>query len=347
MPECQLMFIGFGHVGRALARLLLRKQTDLRQRYDLSWRTVGIATGSHGSLWSPNGIDLELAGHLIESGGQLGELGGRTVDGPLELLDRAAADVMFELSPVNYQTGQPALGHIEHALDRGMHAVTANKGPVVHGLRHLTELARARDVRFLFELTVMDGAPIFSLWREALPAAQLRGFRGVLNSTTNLILGLMETGQTFEQALAQAQSSGIAETDPSGDLDGWDASVKVAALVSVLMGEPMTPQQVERQGIRHLTLDDVRAAAQAGRRWKLVCEAERQADRVVGRVQPVCLTAEDPLYPVNGTSSAVTFLTDTLGPLTILEQDPGPETTAYGLLADFLRATLGDLGLGG
>jgi homoserine dehydrogenase len=334
-------------VGRALAQLLIRKRLELRQRYDVAWRAVGISTGSHGSLWSPDGIDLDQACRLVESGGRLESLPGEPVGTPLALLDRLDTGVMFELSPVNYETGQPALGHIERALQRGLHAVTANKGPVVHGAVLLSALAREQSVRFLFESTVMDGAPIFSLWRETLPAAELRGFRGVLNSTTNMILGLMEDGQSFEQAVSKAQAIGIAETDPSGDIDGWDASVKVAALVSVLMGVPMTPQQVERRGIREISLTDVQTAAGRGQRWKLVCEAQRQGKGVSGRVQPVLLQAEDPLYGVTGTSSAVTFLTDSLGPLTVLEQDPGPETTAYGLLADFLRATLGDLGLGG
>jgi homoserine dehydrogenase len=155
-----------------------------------------------------------------------------------------------------------------------MHAITANKGPVVHAYHELCELARTRDRKFHFESTVMDGAPIFSLFRTALPAARLESLRGILNSTTNLILGRMESGEAFDEAVKYAQKVGLAETDPSGDVDGWDAAIKVAALVTVLMGIPLKPQQVERTGIQDITPAMIAAAKAEGKRWKLVCSAK-------------------------------------------------------------------------
>ena len=184
----------------------------------------------------------------------------------------------------------------------------------------------------------MDGAPIFSLFRSALPAARLNSFRGILNSTTNLILGRMEDGGTFEDAVQYCQQIGLAETDPSGDVDGWDASIKVAALVTVLMGVPFKPQQVERTGIRGISAAMVAEAKAQGKRWKLVCSAERDGDVVTGRVAPELVSPEFPLYSVEGSSSIVEFHTDTLSSLSIVEGNPGPETTAYGLLADFINA---------
>jgi len=184
----------------------------------------------------------------------------------------------------------------------------------------------------------MDGAPIFSLFRETLPAVHLVGFRGILNSTTNLILTRMEAGESFAQAVAYAQSIGIAETDPSGDVDGWDAAVKVAALATVLMDVPLTPQEVERTGIRDITPADIARACEAGKRWKLVCSAHREGERVIGRVGPDMVGADSTFYGVGGTSSIVQFETDVLPGLSIVETDPGPETTAYGMLADFLNA---------
>jgi len=172
--------------------------------------------------------------------------------------------VLFENSPVNYATGQPAIDHLRLALESGMHAITANKGPVVHAYRELSAIAAAQGLRFFFESTVMDGAPIFSLFRGALPAARLLSFRGILNSTTNLILNRMETGEAFEQAVAYAQSIGIAETDPSGDIDGWDAAIKVSALATVLMGRALKPEQVDRTGIRGITPQDITRARDEG-----------------------------------------------------------------------------------
>ncbi|NIS82696.1 MAG: homoserine dehydrogenase [Anaerolineales bacterium] len=339
MSEVKFALLGFGNVGRALARLLLAKDDELRQRYDLTWRVVGIATQRHGTALDPDGIDLGKALAIVETGETLHQISvGRTPDESVEFIRASEADVLFENTPVNYQTGQPAVDHIKAALEAGMHAITANKGPVVHAYRELTELARSQHRHFFFESSVMDGAPIFSLWRQSLPASKLHAFRGVLNSTTNLILTLMEQGSSFHQAVSHAQAIGIAETDPSGDTQGWDAAVKVAALVTVLMGTPLKPDQVKRQGIEDLSLEDIASACAAGKRWKLICQAKLDEGTVNATVRPEQIGPEDPLYNVMGTSSAVTFQSDVLGDLTVMEADPGPHTTAYGLLADCINA---------
>jgi homoserine dehydrogenase len=192
-------------------------------------------------------------------------------------------------------------------------------------------------VKFYFESAVMDGAPIFSLFRSALPGARLIGFRGILNSTTNFILTRMEAGDTFDQAVSFSQKIGIAETDPSGDIDGWDAAVKVAALVTVLMDRPLLPNDVNRQGIRGITPADLVTAKNQGKRWKLVCSARVEADSFKARVAPEMLTPDSLLYHAEGTTSLVQFESDVLGLLTLIESDPSPRTTAYGLLADFLN----------
>jgi homoserine dehydrogenase len=283
---------------------------------------------------------LQAALDLAQAGGSLTTLSAmRAPTDGTAFIQACPADVLFENTPVNYQTGQPALAHLETALQRGMHAITANKGPVVHAFQYLTSLAAAQNRRFYFESAVMDGAPLFSMWREALPAAELNAFRGVLNSTTNLILTLMETGMSFPDALQHCQRIGIAETDPSGDILGWDAAVKVAALVTVLMGHPLSPQQVDRRGIESIGAEMVADAASQGKRWKLICQAERSAETVQAQVSPQVIDQTDPLFPVMGTSSAITFHSDVLGALTLVETDPGPHTTAYGLLADFINAT--------
>jgi homoserine dehydrogenase len=148
----------------------------------------------------------------------------------------------------------------------------------------------------------------------------------------------MEKGETFEQAVASAQSIGITETDPGDDIDGWDAAIKVAALSTVLMNIPLTPQQVERHGIRGISPEMITQAAQENMRWKLVCRAIRRGEQVEGRVAPEKVAAGSPLYSISGTSSYVQFETDVLPGLGILESDPGPKTTAYGLLADLVNA---------
>ena len=340
MPHYKLAFLGFGNVGKALAELLLKKQSDIQSQRGITFSVTGIATGSHGMAIDPNGIDLHQAIELINAGQSLEILSNPQfpISNSFDFIHHCGADVLFETIPVNYESGQPAVDYIHAALETGMHVATANKGPVVHAYLELTDLAESKGRKFYFESAVMDGAPVFALFRETLPVANLRALRGVLNSTTNLLLTLMEQGQNFNEAVAYAQSIGIAETDPSGDIDGWDAAIKICALVSVLMGISLKPEDVDRTGIRGISLEDITQAKAEGKRWKLVCEGVREQDQVWARVAPQKVGIESPLYGVMGTTSIVEFESDVLGNLSLIETDPGTHTTAYGLLADFLNA---------
>ena len=335
MSHYNLALMGFGNVGKALARLLLEKQNELRDNYGLTFTVTGIATGRHGLLINSDGINLERA---IDEEDLTSMTASVFPENAFEFIHLCKAGVLFENTPVNYQTGQPAVENLRMALENGMHVITANKGPVVHAYQELTALAESKDRKFYFESAVMDGAPIFSLFRETLPAANLISFRGVLNSTTNVILTRMEAGDTFEQAVAYTQEVGLAETDPSGDIDGWDAAVKVAALVTVLMGVPLKPADVDRTGIRGITSEEIAAAQKQDNRWKLLCSARRDGEHIEAHVAPEMVGHGSPFYAIKGSTSIVQFETDTLPQLSIIEGDPGPETTAYGLLADFVNA---------
>jgi homoserine dehydrogenase len=181
MAHYKLALLGFGNVGRSLAVLLMRKKTELKEKYDITFSVTGIATSRHGNVVNPSGIDLTGALELVRSGRSVSLVTTAPITSSLDFLHKCGADVLFENTPVNHETGQPAIEHLRTALECGMHAITANKGPVVHAYRELTELAKAKGRKFYFESSVMDGAPIFSLFRAALPAAQLRSFKGILN----------------------------------------------------------------------------------------------------------------------------------------------------------------------
>jgi homoserine dehydrogenase len=247
----------------------------------------------------------------------------------------------MEATWLNPHTGQPATDYVRQALRAGRHVVTANKGPVAFAYRELTELAQQRGVGFFFESTVMDGAPVLAIARESLLATTVHRIRGILNSTTNYILTCMEEGVPFDEAVAKAQHIGIAEADPSIDLDGWDSTVKIVVLANVLMGADLRPDDVVRTGLAGLTSTDAEIAAASGRRIKLVCEAIRDGDAVRASVRPVRLPSSDPLSQVRLTSSAVTIETDTLPQLTVVEGDPDPATTAYGMLVDLINIARG------
>jgi homoserine dehydrogenase len=306
----------------------------LRRRYDVRWRLTGVATRRAGWIAHADGLNplAILNGHWPAPNPQ-----EQPPHNVREWLERARADVLFEASSLDTQSGQPAIDHIKAALELGAHAISANKGPLVHGFSELTTLAREKDRKFLYEATVMDGVPIFSLFPLGLPATDLRGFSGVLNSTTNVVLTEIEKGRSFDEAVRRAQAMGVAETDPSADLDGWDAAVKVAALAIVLMGVPVKLEQIQRSGIRELSEEKIRSVRAAGMRYKLVCRAERRGDGVECSVRPELLLASDPLANLEGSSSAVRFDLDVFG-LSIVEHNPGIDATGYGLLADFIRA---------
>jgi homoserine dehydrogenase len=302
------------------------------------WQITGIASRRLGWIADPNGLDLALlTGSSAISRANFPDETTQPTN-VRDWLRAAAADVLFEATSLNVDTGQPAVDHLRAALEHGAHAITANKGPIVYAYEQLRQLAITQRKRFLFESTVMDGIPIFSLFQENLPTIRLQGFRGILNSTTNVILSAMEEGLTFDDALKRAQEIGVAETDATHDIDGWDAAVKVAALVIVLMGEKLRLSDVRRHGIRQLTGEQVREAQAAGTPYKLVCRAERTPTGVVARVGPERLPLSDPLANVAGTSSIVYFETDIFPGLCITEDNPGLFATAYGMLADFIRA---------
>ena len=186
---------------------------------------------------------------------------------------------------------------------------------------------------------MLDSAPVFSLFRETLPAIKLRGFSGVFSSTTNVIIETMEAGRSFEEGLKTAQDLGVTETDPGHDIDGWDATVKVCALANVLMNVALKPGDVSRGGIRELSPKQVQAARAEGKPFKLVARAKLAGEgKVVASVRPEQMAPTDPLSNVRGTSLAIHFELDMMPGLTVTSHRPNLQSTAYGLLADFINA---------
>ena len=349
-----LCFLGFGNVNRTLMQLLCDREQELRERYGIVWRVTGVASRRLGWIADADGMNCEA---LLRSGSEFTAGISRTepaqslpkgVSAPhrpsphdvRSWLAAARADVLFEATSLNVESGQPAVDHIRAALEHGAHAITANKGPIVHAYRELRDLAAARGKCFLFESTVMDGVPIFSFF-DQLPVIHLQGFHGILNSTTNVILTGMEEGLTFEESLQKAQSLGIAETDATHDIGGWDAAVKTAALITVLMDVPVRLEEIDREGIRGLSGEAVRAARKENRPYKLVCRAKKTGSGVTASVRPEQVLLTDPMARIAGTSSYIYFETDIFPGLAITEENPGLYATAYGMLADFVRAVGG------
>jgi homoserine dehydrogenase len=246
------------------------------------------------------------------------------------------ADVLVEISTLDPRQGQPAIAHARQALNRGLHVVTANKGPVAFARGSLRALARRKGRLFLHEGAVMDGTPVFNLVERCLPGCRVLGFRGTLNSTTNLILSRMEEGLSAEAALAEAQALGIAEADPRNDLDGWDAAVKGCALAAGLMGARVRPAEVRRRGTRSVTREKVQRVVDGGARLRLVVRGERKAGRVRVSVRPESVPLGDPLVG-DGADNVLMIATDLMGEIGVVERGSTVDQTAYALLSDLLR----------
>jgi len=328
------LLLGFGNIGGKLAELLSDRAAHPNLA-DLDVSVIGIVTGRHGALANPAGIDLAAAAaHLRTRGGFAGHADAVALDSP-----RAVAtldyDVLVDTTPLSVTgRGEPTLGWLRAALGRGRHVVTCNKGPIAWGYRELAGEARRHGVGLFFETTVMDGAPLFALARAGLRGSRIERLEGILNSTTNFVLGRLERGDRLDDAVRAAQRAGMAEADPSLDLEGWDAAVKLAVLVNVLMDDALEPESIARTGLRGV--DPARAAAAAvnGRRFKLVARAERRAGGVQAEVALREVGAGDPFALVEGSGAALRITGDMLGTIVLTQEAPDLSATAYGVIAD-------------
>jgi homoserine dehydrogenase len=293
------------------------------QRKIFPFRIVAIQTLRHGTAFDPRGLAIDPSF-------------GPHVQSAEEFLDRAKPEVVVELTTLNPSTGEPAISHIRAAFARRHHVVTANKGPIAHAYSALAQEASRAGVEFRFESTVMDGAPVFNLVRNNLPGCKIRGFTGVLNSTTNVVIEAMRAGRTLAEGVEEARRIGITEADASFDIDGWDAAAKTAALANVLMDARVTPLEVDRRGIARLTPEKLLQLKDQSKTIRLVSRARSGPNGIKLRVRAEVLAETDFLASARRTSSLIVFDTDLMGEIGTVELNPGIEQTAYGVFSDLV-----------
>lgn len=336
----RLALVGFGNVGQGLVQLLITKATELEAKYQFNAKVVAVATLRKGSLYHPDGLDLAA----LLAAGRAGDFHTypdsdgliRGLD-PLATITQTNADVVVETTYSEFTTAEPATTYFRAAFTSGKHLVTANKGPVALHFHELAALAKQHQRFFGFEGTVMGGTPSLRLARRALAGCTISGLRGIVNGTTNYILAQMENETDYAVALAEAQRLGYAEADPSGDVEGHDALGKLVILVNTIMGQAVKFEQVPRQGITHITREDIAKARQAGARYKLIASATLEAGKVVASVAPQLVPMSDPLAGVNGITNAISYETDILGGVTLVGAGAGPVPTGFALLSDLLE----------
>jgi len=337
--EQKLAFAGFGVVGRGLCEILTEKEEMLRERYGMEWKVVAISDFRLGSIANEKGIDIRELLTTLKEGGRIDDL-----DAPvrgwdvLAMIENSGADVLLEITYTDVKTGEPAMTHVKAAFDKGMHVVSTNKGPVVKAVRELRELAASKGVKYGTEGVVMSGTPVLNLAEYTLVGNKISEIKGILNGTTNYILTKMEEGMGYQEALEKAQELGFAEADPTGDVEGWDALGKVVILTNVVLGVKLEWEDVEREGITKITPEDIEAAKREGMKWKLIGSTKLLPDGgVEAFVRPIKLPLSDPLTGISGATNALTFVTDELGPVTIIGPGAGKRETGFSLLIELIN----------
>jgi homoserine dehydrogenase len=338
MDRYDLALIGFGGVNRALAELIAQRGAHLTRDLGFTLRVVAITDLRAGSLVDLDGIDLmPLVSTEPHELSFAGLAGGSPEPRSEWVIRHVPAQIVVEATCTNPTDGEPATSHVRWALESDKHVCTTNKGPVALAGQDLKVLAAERDLSFEFEGSVLSGTPILRTAQRMFGGLHVEGIHGIMNGTSNYILGRLEEGLDLPTAVAEAQERGYAEADPTADLNGHDVQLKVIILANEVLGAALRREDVPCEGISGITPEEVQDAASKGLHWKLVGSAKRRGDGTVdARVAPQALPAHHPLAGTSGAANAVAFHTDLLGTVTVSGPGAGRIETAYALLSDII-----------
>lgn len=325
----RLALLGFGPVGRSFAEILSEKEDHIVQRYGIRLRIVAAVDRTGGAV-DQDGLD---AADLVTAkrSGSVARYPGSGKEGLTgnDILSSTSADTVLEATSVNMTDGEPGMTFVRRALADSRHVVMANKGPLVLAYRQVMELARQHQVALKFSATLGGSMPTYNLGVRDLAGCEIKRVEAVLNSTSHYILCRMNLGDTYEQALAEAQRLEIAERDPALDVEGWDATNKMVILANSILDTPTTLADVSRTGIAHLSARDLPLT--------MLGTAEKTTDGYRLAVEPVRLPDGHPLAALDPLSMGAIFYTDLLGPMMITVNERGPRPTATAMLRDVLE----------
>jgi homoserine dehydrogenase len=347
----RVILAGLGNVGRSFLEILLSHAELLRERYGVAFTLVGAAD-SGGAALDPAGLDVAAIVAAKQERRSVATLpgAGRPGMSALELARAAEADLLLEATPVNLRDGQPGLDIVRTALGRGISVVLANKGPLALAYQELAGMSDlANDHRpttndqhttppaLRFSACCGGAMPTINIgWRDLI-GCRIERVEAVLNGTTQGILRAMEQGGDYAAALAEMQRRGNAETDPSLDVEGWDAANKLVILANAVLGRPTTLADVEVQGITGLTAEELRDALAHNARIVLLCLAEPFDGDYRLSVRPAALPLDHPLARMSGDEMGVVYHTDIAGRASATSLEHGPVPTAAAMLRDALE----------
>ena len=338
MKSVPLVVTGFGHVGRAFFSLLREKTEDLGRRYGLGLDILAVAR-TEGCFYSGEPLEVRQvsrAGDVWTSGNPAWHEGMKVAD---VIAGHGRGGCLVECTHSNLETGEPGMSYITSALLAGWHAVAASKGALVVGLQSLKALAAENGVFLKFSGATAAALPTLDVGLFSLAGARIEGIQGILNGTSNYILTRMGEGLDYDEALKEAQDKGIAEPDPAHDVGGWDSACKILLITNACLDTDYVLKDVHVAGIAGVTADFVRSAHREGRSVKLLATAApgRQGDRWSLDVRPSLIEASHPLVHVNGTEKGITFLTDSMGSVTVTGGRSNPRGAAAALLKDIIN----------
>ena len=355
MPQTiSLALVGLGNVGQRVLQLLIEKEAHIKARYDLAFKLVGVADSSGAAIAHNHAGERPVFGLAARSDGldpqeilklKQAKQGiatlpkvGHSGMSAAQMLDAVDAGVMLEMSPTNLQDGGEGLRATEAAIAKGMHVVLASKGPLVVAYPKLAEAAHKKQVRLAFSASVAGGLPTVNLGRRDLNVARIERIEGILNGTTNYILTSMaEQGVSYADALAEAQRRGIAETDPTLDVEGYDAASKLLILAHAALDYHATLNDVERVGITAVTMADLTRAKAEGKVIKLLCVAARDGDQYKLSVKPTALPATHPMARLSAGQMGVLYDSDVNGEIVAIIEEGNPMPTAAAVVRDLIN----------
>ena len=341
MKTAKLIIIGFGTIGRGVSEVLNKKYEFLKNNYGIDLQVVAVCE-VNGSVVNDNGIDMRYALDLVnknrdkykgntKSGSGLNEHKDWTSMTSLDVLKEVDADIALELTPGNVKTAEPGLTHITKALEAKKNVVTSNKAPLAIKFSYLTKLAKKNNVKLKYEASVGGAIPIINLYRETLQVNEIESIYGILNGTSNFVLDKMATdGIAQDVALKEAQELGIAETDPSYDIQGIDTGAKVAILANALMNKDVSFKDVRITGIEDITAEAIDTAKKHGYVIKSIGDVGKLT------VSPRLIPLNHPLN-VSGSLNAIMLHTDISKDITIIGRGAGAIETAGSIFSDILE----------
>lgn len=335
LKPLRIAIIGLGIVGSGFLKLMYEKKETLIKDYNMEFEIVAVCDKMRGSIYNPEGLDLKT---VLEEGPGSEKLEGKKGLSSFELIEVPEIDVVVEATPTNLSNGGVGLQHARRSLTAGKHFISTNKGAPALAHDELISIAEEKNVYYGYEGTVLSGTPAISLAIHGLPCSRFFSIRGILNGTTNYMLEKMEReGVSFDDALKEAQELGYAETDPTGDIDGWDPCAKVVILANNVLKTNITPKDVELKGIRDITLEEINKAKANSKRIKLVASLHYEDGELKASVTPELLGRSDPLYHVHGVTNAITYETDTTDTVTVMGPGAGGRSAGYAMLYDLLE----------